>query len=170
MFTRKRQHYLFPCALMLGLLTSPVLALADTTLDSSNPSASAPVDVTVPSTYTITMPPKVSVKHLGTDKQDLAITVDAKLEDNEVVELTMVNATSTGLVALTNGKGTLHLAHRRAADDQMITSSDALIASCANGQATYVTQLQAVNWDDIMTGGSFKGSLTYAVKLVKTGG
>ncbi|GHU37971.1 hypothetical protein FACS1894193_09070 [Bacilli bacterium] len=169
---KKRQSRLFSCAMLLGVVFSyPLLSLADThDLTQDSQTFAMPLEVRVPSTYTVTIPQKLSFKHLETGKQYLAVTVDARLDDDEQIQLVAVNAPTDGLVGLTNGQETLNIEYRRADDDSKITSSNALIANFKTGQTTHQTVVQAPNWDSITTGGAFRGSISYAVKVVKGGG
>ncbi len=169
---KKRQSRLFSCVLLMGLmLTHPVLSLAAThDLTQDSPTYTAPLEVIVPSSYTITIPQKLSFDHLVTEKQYLTVTVDATLQEDEQIQLMAANATPDGLVCLTNGRETLNVAHRRAADDSKITASNSVIDMFKTGKTTHVSVMQVVDWDSITTGGAFRGNFSYSVKVVKEGG
>ncbi|GAB2021068.1 hypothetical protein RyT2_01410 [Pseudolactococcus yaeyamensis] len=169
---KNKQGQIFSCIMMFGLMLShPVLSLADVQdLTQDNQAVAVPLEVTVPSTYTVTIPQKLSFKHLETGKQYLEVTVDARLQDNEQIQLAMVNASPDGLVGLTNGQETLNIEYRRAADDSKITSNNAIIASFSTGKTRHQTVVQAPNWETITTSGAFKGNIGYTAKVVKGGG
>ncbi len=168
---KKRQSRLFSCVLLMGLmLTHPVLSLAAThDLTQDSPTYAAPLEVIVPSSYTITIPQKLSFEHLATEKQYLQVTVDALLQEDEQIQLLAMNATPDGLVGLTNGKDTLKIEHRRADDDSKITTSNSVIDMFRSGKTTHTSVVQASDWDSVLSGGAFKGNFSYAVRLVKGG-
>lgn len=169
---KKRQGQIFSCVMLMGLLlTHPMLSLAATQdLTQDMQAFAMPLEVTVPSTYTVTIPQKLSFDHLETGKQYLEVTVDAIIQDTEQIQLVAIDATPNGLVGLTNGKDTLNIEYRRAADDSKITSSNAIIANFSTGKTSYQTMVQAPNWEMITTGGTYRGNVSYAVKIVKGGG
>lgn len=173
MNTKKRlREQLFSCVLVLGMcLLYPLTTQADTQdLTSDRTMGAAPLKISVGSTYTITIPQKISLAHMATDKQYLTVMVDAKLRDDERLAFRAVDASSDGSVGISNGRDTLRLTHRRTAEDSLITSDDALITTFPSGQTTYQTHLQPINWREIKSGGVFKGNLTYSAQIVKTGG
>ncbi|GAX47880.1 hypothetical protein [Pseudolactococcus reticulitermitis] len=165
---KKRQAQFFSCIMLMGLtLVYSVVSMAAT---QDSQTFSAPLAVTVPSTYTVTIPQKLSLEHLETGKQYLAITVDAMLQEDEQIQLLAVNAPPDGLVGLTNGKETLNIEHRRAEDDSKITRDNAIIGMFKTGKSTHVSVVQSSDWDSITTGGTFRGNFSYSVKVVKGGG
>lgn len=172
MFKKKIKDQLFSGVLVLGFLClCPLTISADSqSLTSPEASGSAPLKISVASTYTITIPQKISLTHMSTDKQYLEVTVDAKLRDDERVEFRAVDAAADGSVGISNGRHTLRLTHRRTSDETLITKDDALIASFSSGHATTMTHIEPINWREVKSGGVFKGSLTYAAQVVKMGG